>query len=71
MPRYHFHFQLGDCFIPDRHGIDLPNLMSARGSEGQVAQASWSCVLSSIEALPNRMTVITDQAGRIVFVLCV
>ncbi|WP_442041543.1 DUF6894 family protein [Microvirga sp. 2MCAF35] len=71
MPRYHFHVQVGDCFIPDREGVDLPNLRTVRGSEAQAAHASWKRVLSFIEALPDRTTVITDEAGRIVFVLSV
>ncbi|EIM28531.1 DUF6894 family protein [Microvirga lotononidis] len=71
MPRYYFHVQVGERFVPDRHGVDLPNLMTARGPEAREAHASWDRVLSFIDALPNRTTVITDQAGRIVFVLSV
>jgi len=71
MPRYHFHVQVGECFIQDRDGVDLPNLRIARGAEAEMADASWRRVLSFIEALPNRTTVITDEAGRIVFVLSV
>ncbi|QRM27793.1 hypothetical protein [Microvirga sp. VF16] len=69
MPRYHFHVQLGDRFIPDREGIDLPNLKTVRGAEAQAAHASWDRVLCFIQSLPHRTTVITDEAGRIVFVL--
>jgi hypothetical protein len=69
MPRYHFHVQLADRFIPDIEGIDLPNLRTARGAESRAAHASWDHVLGLIQSLPHRTTVITDEAGRIVFVL--
>jgi hypothetical protein len=69
MPRYHFHVQHGDQFILDREGVDLPNLRTARGMESQAAQASWEHVLSLIQSVPNSTTVITDESGRIVFVL--
>jgi hypothetical protein len=69
MPRYHFHVQHGDRFILDREGVDLPNLRTAWGEESQAAQASWEHVLCFIQSLPNRTTVITDESGRIVFVL--
>jgi hypothetical protein len=69
MPRYHFHVQHGDQIILDREGVDLPNLRKALGMESQAAQASWEHVLSLIQSVPNRTTVITDELGRIVFVL--
>jgi hypothetical protein len=69
MPRYHFHVQHGDQFILDSEGVDLPNLRTARGMESQAAQTSWENVLSLIQSVPNRTTVITDESGRIVFVL--
>ena len=71
MPRYHFHVQIEDHFIPDWDGVELPNLRTVRGVEAQAAHASWDRVLGSLQNLPHRTTVITDEAGRIVFVLAV
>ena len=69
MPRYHFHVQHGDEFILDREGVDLPNLRKALGMESQSARTSWEHMLSLIQSVPDRTTVITDELGRIVFVL--
>jgi hypothetical protein len=69
MPRYHFHVQHGDHFVLDREGVDLPNLRTVRGAESQAACASWDHVLCLIQNFPDRTTVITDESGRIVFVL--
>ena len=71
MARYHFHVQLADRLIPDREGVDLPNLRSAFEPDNAAACASWDALLDVIGCMPNRITVITDEAGRIVFVLAV
>jgi hypothetical protein len=69
MPRYHFHVQHGDHFVLDREGVDLPNLRTVRGAESQAACASWDHALRFIPNFPDRTTVITDESGRIVFVV--
>ncbi len=71
MPRYHFHVQFGDRLITDWEGIDLPNLRATQGEEAQAAEACWNEVLRFIQDLPHRTTIITDEAGHIVFVLAV
>ncbi|WP_262267636.1 DUF6894 family protein [Microvirga yunnanensis] len=71
MTRYHFHVQLADRLIPDREGVDLPSLRSAFEPDNAGACAPWDALLDAIGGMPNRITVITDEAGRIVFVLAV
>lgn len=70
MPRYHFHVQFGDRLVVDEQGIDLPDLRSAWGMDaGGEAGARWDDVLRSTLSLTNRTTIITDEGGRVVFVL--
>jgi hypothetical protein len=70
MPRYHFHIQLADRLIVDEQGIDLPDLRSARGAEAdEKAGARWADVLQFTRRLPHRTTIITDERGRVLFVL--
>ena len=70
MPRYHFHIQLEDRLIMDGQGVDLPDLRDTQSPDtDEEVGALWADVLQFTECLPQRTTIITDELGRVVFVL--
>ena len=65
MPRYFFHTSIQDCLILDATGLDLPEITSSEDAE--LTLTLWSEVLSK-QFLKGRALVITDAAGKVLFV---
>jgi hypothetical protein len=42
MAKYYFHFQEDGKLVPDEEGVDLPNLVSARGANGRTRTSGGS-----------------------------
>lgn len=68
MPRYHFHLWWEDRLIVDQDGVDLPDPKTEQG-ERAGAREGWEAVLHWMPLLPCRTTVVTDETGRVLFVL--
>lgn len=68
MPRYHFHLWLEDRLIVDQDGVDLPDPKAGQ-DERTGAREDWEGVLTWMPLLPYRTTIVTDEAGRVLFVL--
>jgi hypothetical protein len=65
MPHYFFHVRTADRMHWDRAGLNLPDLRMAPDPE--MAAAIWAEVLA-MQAQPDRILVVTDEAGQTVFV---
>ncbi len=65
MPRYFFHHRVGDRMMWDATGLELPDLRMAPASEQ--AAALWTDILTA-QVQRNRILVITDEIGKVLFV---
>ena len=65
MPRYFFHERVGDQMKWDRAGRELPDLRRAPDPDG--AAALWANVLKG-QVQPDRILVVTDELGQVLFV---
>ncbi|MCB5176730.1 DUF6894 family protein [Microvirga lenta] len=71
MPRYYIHLAHEGHIVWDYSGMELPSLKGARGMEAAAAKEQWSNALRSLEGRPESTAVITDDAGRILFMISV
>jgi hypothetical protein len=69
VPRYHFHLQLDDRLILDKDGVDLPDPKAEWGENACAVRERWENVLGWMPRLPHRTTIVTDEDGRVLFVL--
>jgi hypothetical protein len=64
MPRYFFHVQDGDDFVPDKEGILLPDLDTAREQCRQIVDDVLDEPQNRDERSSERSFRITDESGR-------
>jgi hypothetical protein len=65
MPRYFFHQCVGTRMMWDAVGMELPDL--SIGPSANRAAEIWTDILAG-RVQPNRILVVTDQIGLVLFV---
>ncbi|WP_445504705.1 DUF6894 family protein [Microvirga sp. G4-2] len=65
MARYFFHQRIGDRMMWDRIGCELPDLCTTRDSDSAIAL--WTDLIAK-RVQPDRILVITDEIGKVLFV---
>jgi hypothetical protein len=69
MPRYFFHLRAGEQILWDDEGLNLPNptAICASNEAARWRGAPWKDVLVSNTQSPDKMLVVVDEAGAVVF----
>ncbi len=65
MPRYFFHHRIGDRMMWDKVGCELPDMGMAPDPDRAVAL--WMDMIAG-RLQPDRILVITDEMGKVLFV---
>ena len=69
MPKYHFDIRIGDCFIRDSEGSELPDDIAALDyARGEIRELLMTRAGSKIDAAEARVE-IGDEGNRLLFMV--